>query len=237
MREIEEKIIRILTEEGAAFIRFTNITGLPSEQNRGLPRALSFGIPLTPSYMQKVKETPDYVQTIIAQNQVEEDEFHLKELRAGELADRIAELLVSEGYRAYSLSDNNVIATHAWDADNLRTLLPQKTVAVLAGAGWIGKNNLLITPAYGPALTLGTVLTDAPLTAVCPPLPANKCGACRICTDICPTGAIYGKAWEKHIPREERIDVHRCTTCLKCLVHCPYTRKYLKRQEPENAEE
>lgn len=231
MREIEEKIIRILTEEGAAFIRFADITGLPSEQNRGLPRAVSFGIPLTPSYVQKVKETPDYVQTIIAQNQVEEDEFHLKELRAGELADRIAGVLVSEGYRAYSLSDNNVIATHAWDADNLRTLLPQKTVAVLSGAGWIGKNNLLITPAYGPALTLGTVLTDAPLATVSTQLMECRCRACRICTDICPTGAIYGKAWEKQIPREERIDVRRCTTCLKCLVHCPYTPKYLKRRD------
>lgn len=228
MRGIEEEIIRILTEEGAAFIRFTDITELPPEQNRNLPRAVSFGITLTPSYVQKVKETPDYVQTIIAQNQIEEDEFHLKELRAGELADRIAELLVLEGYQAYSLSDNNVIATHAWDAENLRTLLPQKTVAVLAGAGWLGKNNLLITPAYGPALTLGTVLTDAPLHIAGTQPMESKCGACRICTDICPAGAIYGKAWERHIPREERIDVHRCITCLKCLVHCSYTRKYLK---------
>lgn len=230
MREIEEEIIRVLTEEEVGFIRFTDITELPSEQNRGLPRAVSFGIPLTQAYIQKVKETPDYVETIIAQNQIGEDEFSLKELKAGELADRIAELLTSEGYRAYSLSDNNVIATHAWDADNLRTLLPQKTVAVLAGAGWIGKNNLLITPAYGPAFTLGTVLTDAPLATVDTLPMEGRCGACRICTDICPTGAIYGKAWEKHIPREERIDVHRCTTCLQCLVHCPYTGKYLKRR-------
>lgn len=230
MKEIEEEIIRILTEEEVGFIRFTDITELPSEQNRGLPRAVSFGIPLTQAYVQKVKETPDYVETIIAQNQVGEDEFSLKELKAGGLADRIAELLTSEGYRAYSLSDNNVIATHAWDADNLRTLLPQKTVAVLAGAGWIGKNNLLITPAYGPAFTLGTVLTDAPLATVDTQPMECRCGACRICTDICPTGAIYGKAWEKYIPREERIDVHRCTTCLKCLVHCPYTGKYLKRR-------
>lgn len=230
MREIEEEIIRILTEEGAGFIHFTDITELPWEQNKGLPRALSFGIPLTPSYVQKVKEIPDYVQTIIAQNQTGEDEFSLKEFKAGELADRIAGMLVSEGHRAYSLSDNNVIATLAWDAENLRTLLPQKTVAVIAGAGWIGKNNLLITPAYGPALTLGTVLTDAPLTTVCTQPMECRCGTCRRCADICPTGAIYGKTWEKHIPREERIDVHRCTTCLKCLVHCPYTQKYLKRR-------
>lgn len=237
MKGIEEEIIRILTEKEAGFIRFTNITELPSEQNRGLPRAVSFGLPLTQLYVQKVKETPDYVQTIIAQNQIGEDEFSLKELKAGELADQIAELLVSEGYQAYSLSDNNVIATHAWDEENLRTLLPQKTIAVMSGAGWIGKNNLLITPAYGPALTLGTVLTDAPLPTASTQPVESKCGTCRICTDICPMKAIYGKAWEKHIPREERIDVHKCTTCLKCMVHCPYTRKYLNHQKQKSAEE
>lgn len=231
MSGIESKVTQVLTEQGASLIRFVDITGLPPEQNRGLPHAVFFGIALTPSYVRQVRETPDYVQTMIAQNRVEEDEFYLEELAAGNLADRVAGMLAEEGYRAYSLSDTNVIATNAWDSENLRTLLPQKTVAVLAGAGWIGKNNLLVTPAYGPAICIGTVLTDAPLAAVGPQLTESKCGTCRKCADICPEKVLYGRTWRKEVPREERINVHRCTTCMKCLVHCPYTRRYLKQHE------
>ncbi|MCC8172818.1 MAG: 4Fe-4S dicluster domain-containing protein [Parabacteroides sp.] len=228
MNRIQNKVIQVLTEQGASLVRFVDISGLPPEQNRGLPHAVFFGIALTPSYLREVREATDYVQTMIAQNRMEEDEFYLKELAAGDLADRIAYMLVSEGYRAYSLSDNNLIATHAWDAQNLRTLLPQKTVAVLAGAGWLGKNNLLVTPAYGPALCIGTVLTDAPLHAAGAQVMESKCGTCRQCADICPEKVLYGRAWKKGEPREERIDVHRCTTCMKCVVHCPYTRRYLR---------
>lgn len=236
MSGIESKVTQVLTGQGASLIRFVDITGLPPEQNRGLPCAVFFGIALTPAYVRQVRETPDYVQTLIAQNRVEEDEFCQKELAAGNLADRVSGMLVAEGYRAYSLSDNNLIATNAWDAENLRTLLPQKTVAVLAGAGWIGKNNLLVTPEYGPALCIGTVLTNAPLAVAGAQVPESKCGTCRKCADVCPEKILYGRTWRKESSREERINVHRCTTCMKCLVHCPYTRRYLKQHEQPGGE-
>ncbi|MBR0308972.1 MAG: epoxyqueuosine reductase, partial [Mogibacterium sp.] len=41
--------------------------------------------------------------------------------------------------------------------------LPHKTVATRAGLGWIGKNNLLVTPEYGSAIRISSLLTDAPL--------------------------------------------------------------------------
>lgn len=230
MRAIENNIIRTLTEQGASLIRFVDITGLPPEQNRGLPHAICFGVALTPPYVQKVKETPDYVQEIVAQQQVEKDEFYLTEHKAGELADQIAAMLLSAGYQAYSQSDSHLIATGAWNEKNLETLLPHKTIAVLAGVGWIGKNNLLITPEYGPALCVGTVLTDAPLSLPASPIAESQCGTCRQCATICPTKALYGRAWKKHLPREDRVEVHKCTTCMKCLVHCRYTGKYLGSQ-------
>lgn len=228
MKQLENKIISELKEHGASLIHFVDVSGLSVKQNRGLPNAILFGIRLSPSYMRKVMGTTDYVNTMIALNQMQQDEFYLTELKAGELADRIANLLVSEGYRAYSQSDNNLIVTGNWDEENSQTPLPHKTIAVLAGIGWIGKNNLLVTPEYGAALCIGTVLTDAPLHTARPSIAQNKCRTCKKCIEVCQTNALRGRAWMENTLREHIIDIRKCTTCMNCLLYCPYTRKYAK---------
>lgn len=108
------------------------------------------------------------------------------------------------------------------------SVLPHKTIALLRGLGWIGKNNLFITPQHGAAQCLGTVLTDAPLCAALhePFLP--KCGNCNICSDSCEKRVLKGKTWHITIARKEIIDVYGCDTCLKYLVHCPVTQAYIK---------
>ena len=104
-----------------------------------------------------------------------------------------------------------------------------KTIALLSGIGWIGKNNLLITPEYGSAQCLGTVLTDAPLKTIIhePLLP--KCGNCVACIDICEKHVLKRGVWSIGVSRDEIIDVFGCSTCLKCLVHCSVTQAYVKR--------
>lgn len=231
MIKIKSEILSALAGEGAVLIRFVDVRGLSANQNRGLPNAIFFGLPLCPSYVRTVMETPGYVEQVITGSRVEEDEFHLTERRAGEVADRIADKLRTCGYLAYSQSDPNLMATGGWDEASSGTLLPHKTIAVLAGAGWIGKNNLLITPEYGAALCIGTILTDAPLDTSQPRVMENICGACKRCYAICPTRALAGKTWEKNISRETIIDIRKCTTCMKCLLHCPYTQKYIRQHE------
>jgi epoxyqueuosine reductase len=64
-----------------------------------------------------------------------------------------------------------------------------KDAAVLAGLGCIGKNNLLITPQYGPRQRLRVMLVDADLPAT-GPLDFDPCINCSLpCRRVCPQNA------------------------------------------------
>ncbi|MEG0357563.1 MAG: hypothetical protein RR580_07525, partial [Christensenellaceae bacterium] len=104
--------------------------------------------------------------------------------------------------------------------------LPNKTVALRAGLGFIGKNNLLINEEFGCGVMLGKVLTTAPFATISQALKEPQCGDCSICVDACPTNALYGKIWSITAKRDEIIVRKLCNLCLQCMVWCPYTEKY-----------
>jgi epoxyqueuosine reductase len=66
----------------------------------------------------------------------------------------------------------------------------ERTLARLAGLGWIGRNALLITPGRGSYQFLGFLFTHAPLELRTGEHGANRCGKCNRCEHACPTGAI-----------------------------------------------
>lgn len=181
MNELNHKIESGLKARGAKLIRFVDVSRLPRKQNRGLPNAVVFALPLTPQYIREVFDTPDYVAARIADNyHFDDDEYLLTENRAGEIADELAGWIVEMGHKALSQSDTALLAEGTFDETTHTSVLPNKTVAVWGGAGWIGKNNLFITPEYGVAQCLGTILTDAPLeTNLYEPL-VPHCGSCSL---------------------------------------------------------
>lgn len=66
----------------------------------------------------------------------------------------------------------------------------ERSLAYAAGLGFFGKNNSLIIPDYGSYFYLTEILTTVdfdftPLTPL-----ESRCGDCRLCLEICPTGAI-----------------------------------------------
>jgi epoxyqueuosine reductase len=67
----------------------------------------------------------------------------------------------------------------------------ERSFAMAAGVGFIGKNTSLIVPGVGSWVYLAEILTTAPLGAT-PPLPAStgSCGTCTRCLDVCPSGAL-----------------------------------------------
>ena len=64
-----------------------------------------------------------------------------------------------------------------------------KAWAVRAGLGWMGKHTNLITEEYGSWVFIGELLLNLELAYDEREI-ADQCGACTLCIDACPTGAI-----------------------------------------------
>lgn len=82
--------------------------------------------------------------------------------------------------------------------------LAEKSYAVAAGLGWIGRNSLLITPQYGSFVHLGELVISDVVDTYDQPFTESRCGSCRACIEHCPTGAIG---------EERMIDARRCIAC------------------------
>lgn len=114
--------------------------------------------------------------------------------------------------------------------------LLEKQLAVEAGLGWIGRQSLLVTPAFGSYVLLGELLLTDEADTYDSPFDGSRCGRCRNCIDHCPTGAIVaprvvdtGRCISCHtIEREPsgHIDLHGWVFgCDKCQSCCPYNQK------------
>jgi epoxyqueuosine reductase len=130
--------------------------------------------------------------------------------------------------------------------DFLASRLPHKTVATLAGAGWIGKCALLVTPRFGSAVRLTSVLTDADLP-LADAVTESRCGPCDACVRVCPARAVRGSPWYPGLDRRRLLDAHACDIasadcakrtglaghiCDRCIAVCPWTDRYLSGTDP-----
>ncbi len=181
----ENELKRVLKTQGADFIKFVDISNLSEVQNKNYPNAILMGIILSKNYLRKVTDTQDYMKILVQNNRLDEDEFHQKEIVVEKMADYLADFLKLKGYSAYSQSINNVYNTGYYDKKTKSTPLPQKTIARLAGIGWLGKHNLLVTREYGSAICICTVLTDAPLTIDKNELNKSQCGKQKSLSSKC----------------------------------------------------
>ncbi len=207
-----------------------DLAPLPTDMCRGFPRGVCIGVPLKRDIVAAITSgpTPEYAA-----------EYDRVNALLNELCQCCAESLVAAGFRAVGL--NATVSNEELDLKTLSTTLPHKTVARLAGVGWIGKCALLVTKQFGSAVRYSTVLTDAPLPTGTP-ADASECGACRACVAICPAGAPSGRPWEPGMTRDDFFDAHACceaargqtlaigvdgTICGRCIAACPHTQRYL----------
>lgn len=224
--ELGKRLEKVLKDAGAALVGYADMKGM---NPYGFPTGISVAVPVPKDIVLGIEDGP----TI---------EYHEMYTILNNKLDNIvtagAKFLESEGYHAYAQTMKVVTVDDNWTSP-----LPHKTVATRAGLGWIGKSCILVTPEYGSAVRISSLLTDAPL-ACAEPITESKCGDCTLCVDACPGHALKGSLWKAGMPRKELFDKDICyqtqrkvmmartgidtDLCGKCFVVCPYTRKYLQ---------
>lgn len=151
-----------------------HLLDLPEDTRERLPFGISFGLKLSEAVMNGIIDQPTRIY------------FHHYR-QANNLLDsaafRITALIEARGFHALPIAASQVI-----DWQNQRGHLSHKKVAAGAGLGWLGRNNLLVTPQFGARVRLATILTDLPLVPDTPLI--EGCGDCLACLSVCPAGAI-----------------------------------------------
>lgn len=174
--------------------------------------ALSMGVALSEGILAEINDEPTRLYF-----------HHYKTVNMflDQAAVRLSVFIQSRGYRALPVPASQII-----DWQDQKGQLSHKHVAVRAGLGWIGRNNLLVHARFGSRLRLVSVLTDMPLAADLPS--AGSCGACMLCVDRCPAHAIqleqsafdHRACYEKlkEFQKRRLVDQYICGVCVaSCL--------------------
>ncbi len=223
------RIAAILREHGADIVASADLWETPPGPRDGLPHALVIGEALDPVIVAGITGGPTWEYF---------HEYRRANALLAELARLAANMLTEAGYRADPLEPTS----QGFDKKTLSARFSHKMAATRAGVGWIGKNDLLVTPGFGTAIRFATVLTDADLGSS-EPVNHSRCGSCTACVEACPAHAPSGKLWDVSLVREDFFDVRACcataeafdaangfgaTICGICIPACPWTKKYLE---------
>jgi ferredoxin len=143
--------------------------------------------------------------------------------RAAEIAKTAAAVIEAGGHSAKA----------HYDASYDVVLPP---LAVRAGLGELGRNNILIADRYGSRVRIGAVTTDLALASDRPvSLGADHfCALCRKCADNCPSEALSGGGkervrgiakWPTHVERCYAYWRVTGTDCGVCMAVCPFSHR------------
>jgi len=138
-----------------------------------------------------------------------------------DIAKDVAKMINADGHKAKAISGTGGKTVDGKFSGHISL----KHAAESAGIGFIGRNNLLLSPEYGTLLWLSAVLTVADL------VPSKKiqnrfCDDCNICVDSCPVGALDDPATFKKKECGDHFTLIGGKfeiRCYKCRTVCPYS--------------
>lgn len=243
MSVLNQQITNFVTEAAASqkrpnvLVGFANASEIVAASRLNIPygNAVSIVTALDPHVVAGLENGP-------TSEYYNETEF-CKELIKG-LEGRVADFLTQKGFGAMRLVDAQLdMIAHGTPREDAISL-SHRMIAAHAGLGWIGKSGLVVTKYYGPAVSLGCVLTDAPVECG-KEVFMSRCVRCVECVVACPAAAIGNNEWDGEIGISKLIDKERCAEecrsqslanlgfetnlCGHCVLACPYTRSYLNR--------
>jgi reductive dehalogenase len=165
-------------------------------------------------------------------------EMDLAAMRAAPAAPAIRES-ARQYYRAAAVAITTAEVFRALGRDarphydaHYEVILPP--LAVRAGLGELGRNNILVADRFGSRVRIGAVSTTFPLR---PSLPIDLgvpafCRACRKCAENCPSGALSKgdpvpvrgvRKWPTNVERCHRFWLRAGTDCGVCMACCPFS--------------
>lgn len=159
------------------------------EIDEPLPRTIVFGYPLSKSVLETITDRPTLVY-----------KHHYKTVNwiLDQTAYHLVRFIEKRAKQAIAIPASQTV-----DWEHQKGHISHKLLAREAGLGYIGRNGLLINPAYGAHVRYASILTDLDFE------PDEKingaCGQCRKCIEVCPARAIT----------EEGVDLSRCLAKLK----------------------
>jgi len=173
-----------------------------------LDKAVCLGVRLSSSILEEITNAPTRLYF-----------HHYRTVNAflDQTALKVSNYIQSKGYRALQIPASIIV-----DWENQTAHLSHRHVGVLAGLGWIGRNNLLVSKKLGSQFRLATILTDMPLKLDKPT--KDSCNTCRLCVLACPAQAIKddAKGFErikcleklKEFQKQKLVDQYVCGVCL-----------------------
>lgn len=115
-------------------------------------------------------------------------ELHQVEERLTQAAHTLAAALERKGVRAATPAVGFPMEADRWRGK--MHVVSHKPIAVAAGLGKMGLHRNVIHPVFGSFILLNTVLIDTEVDEYSSPLEYNPCLNCKLCSTVCPTGAV-----------------------------------------------
>ena len=137
-KELRKKIEGFTREAGAALFGVTDVGSLKKEFHfsdeilKDLDYAISIGLRLSDPILEEIQDAPTKIYF-----------HHYRQVNAAldQIALKISNFLQSNGYNALPVAASQII-----DWDRQKGHLSHKEIGRLAGLGFIGRNNLLVSP-------------------------------------------------------------------------------------------
>jgi epoxyqueuosine reductase QueG len=173
-----------------------------------LDKAVCLGIRLSESVLDEISSAPTRLYF-----------HHYRTVNAvlDQITLKITNFIQNKGFLALPIPASIIL-----DWENQTAHLSHKKIGVLAGLGWIGRNNLLVNKKLGSQFRLATILTDMPLKLNAQS--KDDCGTCHLCVKMCPAEAIkeassdfeHIKCFEKlkEFQKQKLVDQYICGVCV-----------------------
>lgn len=222
--KLKDQVKVIARENGAALVGIASRERLAKAPPSGDPSYLlpstcsiiSFAIPLDRQVIRDYLSKKDWLGHGADQKRIYQKLYTI--------ADRLEDFLKSQGFEARGVDANNIYRPEpgGTDAINRVMMVPDfshRYGAVAAGLGWLGWSGNLMTPQFGAAVFLASVLTSAKLEPG-PLLEENPCDKCKLCTAVCPVEMVSPKQSVSVIIAGREYSYGKKGNNARCLIGC-----------------